>query len=227
MLDNPPQPEAADMREEGDGAPIPPAPAVGEGASQPLDGEAASHSAKGDDEDQVPLSERYKRSRSSTPIAADESSSPGVAGEALGAPAVVPRPSRDGRKRLKIGLALRPMAAGARLVFATLLRFFSDCFPCFDLSLISETGLLRLPHLVWVLWHLFLRRLLQDLTLNVCRLLCRLHRSRVRVPSLRAALLLRLLQVLLLCLLLHMLWQSVLWIKRGFRWRIKQPTLTV
>lgn len=79
-----------------------------------MDGEAASHSAKGDDEDQVPLSERYKRSRSSTPVAADESSSPGVAGEALGAPAVVPRPSRDGRKRLKIGLALRPMAAGAR-----------------------------------------------------------------------------------------------------------------
>lgn len=33
LLDNPPQPEAADMREEGDGAPIPPAPAVGEGAS--------------------------------------------------------------------------------------------------------------------------------------------------------------------------------------------------
>src|SRR4051812_5146273 len=100
------------MQEVEDEVSILAAPVVDEGVGQSLDGEFVGHPAKGDDEDRVPLRERYKRSRSPMPVVAKDSSSPGVAGGASGAP----RPSQDGREKLKIGLTLRPTAASARLV---------------------------------------------------------------------------------------------------------------
>ena len=71
LLDNPPQPEAVDMQEVDDEVSIPAALVVEEGAGQSLGGEASGHLAKGDDEDQVLLGDRYKRSRPSSPVAAE------------------------------------------------------------------------------------------------------------------------------------------------------------
>ena len=116
MLDNPPQPEAADIREEDDDVPVPPAHVVVEGAGQSSGGEAAAQPTERDDDDRVPLSEPYKQPRSSTPEVAVDSSSPGAGEKVLGASAAATRPLRGGHKRLRMGLTLRPTATGVRLV---------------------------------------------------------------------------------------------------------------
>ena len=48
------------MEEGDDEVPISPVPVVGEGVGQSLDVEAAGHPADDGDEEQVPLSKRYK-----------------------------------------------------------------------------------------------------------------------------------------------------------------------
>ena len=95
------------MWEEDDDVPVPPAPVVVEGAGQSSGGEAAG--------DRVPLRERYKRPRSSTPEVAADSLSPGAGEKVFGASAAT-RPLRGGHKRLRMGLMLQPTATGVRLV---------------------------------------------------------------------------------------------------------------
>ena len=114
MLNNPPQPEDAEILDEPDAADVGPASAgdgcaLGEDAGESAGGKL---SATDDGEDSSPL--RIKRNRSSSVNEPDAAG--GDADFPPAAPSAVPCPPSDAPKRLKFGILLRPGTAPAGFV---------------------------------------------------------------------------------------------------------------
>lgn len=134
VLNYPPQPETADMQEDVEDASVPSAPLAGEGVGQNFDGEAASQPSMVDEEDQVTLRERYKRSRPPTPVS---SSSPRGGDKTSSVSDVMPHPPLGGRNRPRFFLPLHPGDVVSRLV-SCVAEFFDLVLFCFVVTLISS-----------------------------------------------------------------------------------------